>query len=85
MKILDEPLSEWEHIGEKKNINLLELYYKDSKRYGFTFQIFTFMSRLSKWKSYSEDKERGVRISERSLLSDKYIFASIMKDMEILD
>ena len=49
LQILDEPLAEWQNIGEKKNINLLEMYYKDSKRWGFTFQIFAFMSRLTKW------------------------------------
>ena len=27
----------------------------------------------------------GIRISERSLLSDRYVFASIMKDSNILD
>ena len=27
----------------------------------------------------------GVRVSERSLLSDRYVFASIMKDSELLD
>jgi deoxyadenosine/deoxycytidine kinase len=28
---------------------------------------------------------KGIRVSERSLLSDRYIFASIMRDMNILD
>jgi len=29
LNILDEPLTEWQNVGEKKNINLLGLYYQD--------------------------------------------------------
>lgn len=85
LSILDEPLSDWENVGEKKNINLLELYYKDQARWGFTFQIYAFMSRLNKWMEYSRMVGKGARISERSLLSDRFIFASIMRDTAILD
>lgn len=85
LTILDEPLSDWQNVGEKKNINLLEMYYKDQTRWGFTFQIYAFMSRLNKWMEYSQMVGRGIRISERSLLSDRKIFASIMRDTNILD
>jgi hypothetical protein len=43
------------------------------------------MSRLKKWTEYSTYEGDGVRISERSLLSDRFVFANIMKDMNILD
>ena len=43
------------------------------------------MSRINKWTEYSKMTGNNIRISERSLLSDRYIFASIMKDMNILD
>jgi deoxyadenosine/deoxycytidine kinase len=78
-------LTEWQNVGEQKNINLLGLYYDKPERWGFTFQIYAFMSRLSKWTEYSRMTGKGIRISERSLLSDRYIFASIMRDMNILD
>ena len=61
------------------------MYYQDPKRWGFTFQIYAFMSRINKWTEYSKMTGEGIRISERSLLSDRYIFASIMKDSDILD
>jgi deoxyadenosine/deoxycytidine kinase len=63
LAILDEPLSDWQNVGEKKNINLLELYYKDQARWGFTFQIYAFMSRLNKWIEYSKLTGKGTRIS----------------------
>lgn len=42
------------------------------------------MSRINKWTEYSKMTGDGIRISERSLLSDRYIFASIMRDSCIL-
>jgi deoxyadenosine/deoxycytidine kinase len=83
--ILDEPLTEWQNVGENRDVNLLEIYYKKPERWGFTFQIYAFMSRLKKWSEYSKVNGEGYRISERSLLSDRYVFASIMKDMNLLD
>jgi deoxyadenosine/deoxycytidine kinase len=50
-------------VGEKGNIDLLGLYYNKPERWGFTFQIYAFMSRLNKWTEYSRMTGRGVRIS----------------------
>lgn len=74
-------------MGEKQNINLLGMYYDDPKRWGFTFQIYAFMTRLKKWTEFSnmDSNNNEIKISERSLLSDRYVFASIMHDMEILN
>lgn len=63
ISILDEPLTEWQNVGEHKDINLLGLYYQDPQRWGFTFQIYAFMSRLNKWSEYSKMKGDGIRIS----------------------
>jgi len=77
-------LASWEKVGEQGDVNLLKLYYSDPKRWGFTFQIYAFMTRLRKWSEFSRLSCPKFKISERSLLSDKYIFASIMRDMDIL-
>jgi deoxyadenosine/deoxycytidine kinase len=42
------------------------------------------MTRLKKWTEFSAMADQQVKVSERSLLSDRYIFASIMRDMDIL-
>ena len=54
---------------------MLDLYYKKPKRYGFTFQMYAIFTRLRKMyeaKLRSPDK---VKISERSILADKYVFS----------
>lgn len=42
------------------------------------------MTRLKKWSEFSQLTCKNVKVSERSLLSDRYIFAKIMRDMNIL-
>lgn len=42
------------------------------------------MTRLVKWTEFNQLKCQKVKVSERSLLSDRYIFAKIMRDMDIL-
>lgn len=83
--ILDEPLSSWEKVGENQDVNLLGMYYEDPKRWGFTFQIHALFTRLKKWGEYTSLENSAVKVSERSLLSDRYVFASIMRDMDFLN
>jgi hypothetical protein len=45
-----EPLSKWQGVGANGTANcggnLLELFYKDPKRWGYTFQTYAFLSRM---------------------------------------
>ena len=84
LTILDEPLASWEKVGQNGNVNLLKLYYGNPQRWGFTFQIYAFMTRLMKWTEFSRLDSKQIKVSERSLLSDRFIFASIMRDTGIL-
>ena len=44
-KWIEEPVAEWQNVGGK-NINMLEKYYQEPKRWGFTFQIFAIYTRI---------------------------------------
>ena len=79
VKILNEPVGEWENIANGK-VNLLDLYYKDPNRWGLTFQNYALFTRVRRWKDNQNLADSQVRISERSLSADRYIFASVMKD-----
>jgi len=64
LNILEEPLNDWQSVGINKDVNLLELYYNEPSRFGFTFQIYAFMSRFKKWDEYSHmDGVKGIGIS----------------------
>ena len=79
VEILCEPVAEWETVANGK-VNLLDLYYKDPKRWGLTFQNYALFTRASRWKENQNNVRSSTRVSERSLLADRYIFASMMKD-----
>ena len=85
LAILEEPLASWEKAGPNGDVNLLALYYDNPQRWGFTFQIYAFMTRLMRWTEFNKVEDQRVRVSERSLLSDRHVFAAIMKDMGILN
>lgn len=54
VKWIEEPVSEWQNLGGK-NINILEKYYQEPNRWGFTFQICAIFSRI---KALNEACER---------------------------
>ena len=79
-------MNEWQHLGDKYGkggINLLESFYSDPKRWGFSFE---FYSMLTKIKTLLEraNSEKSIIIIERSILSNK-IFKEISANMGKLD
>lgn len=73
-EIVPEPVDDWQHFsGETQNINLLELFYKEPKKYGYIFQSFCFYSRLKNWTQNQHKFKEEILIFERSIYSDKFI------------
>mmetsp|Transcript_26899 Transcript_26899/g.62419 ORF Transcript_26899/g.62419 Transcript_26899/m.62419 type:complete len:427 (+) Transcript_26899:1-1281(+) len=94
-----EPLSKWQQVtgeedGEASGAtgcqggNLLDLFYKDPKRWGYTFQTYAFLSRMMaqlqspqaqlegrQSRASIEANSSSVVFYERSVFSDRYIFA----------
>lgn len=60
--IMNEPLGEWENVAEGK-VNLLDLYYKDPKRWGLTFQNYALFTRVRRWKENQEILDANMRVS----------------------
>jgi len=77
-EITKEPVSLW-----TKKVNgstsLLERYYTDPKRWSYTFESSTFMTRcnIERERQLAHSERSGLicSINERSILSGKYIFA----------
>lgn len=44
---IEEPVKDWQDLGGK-GINMLERYYKEPTRWGFTFQIYAIFTRIKK-------------------------------------
>jgi deoxyadenosine/deoxycytidine kinase len=75
---LDEPVSVWQSITDEEGRNLLELFYEDSKSWSFSLQIAAFISRLAVFKQALDKNPNSILVSERSLNTDRYIFAKML-------
>lgn len=82
---LEEPVELWNTIVDKEGITILEHYYKDNKRYAFSFQMMAYISRLSILKKAIESNQYDVIISERCLYTDKYVFCQMLYDTHLID
>ena len=76
---VDEPVQEWLNIVDENNNNLIQNFYKDKKKYGYLFQNFAYITRIKKLNDAIKNSKKQIIITERSIESDKYLFAE-MKD-----
>jgi deoxyadenosine/deoxycytidine kinase len=82
---LKEPVDDWEKIKDSNGDTMLKKFYSDQKTYSFAFQMMAYISRLkilrdviNKTKAHPEKK--FIIITERSLFTDKYVFAQMLHD-----
>jgi len=77
---LKEPVEEWDKIRDNHGVTMLEKFYSDQTRYSFPFQMMAFISRLSILKKAMSENKNSIIITERSLLTDKCVFAKMLYD-----
>lgn len=78
--IILEPVDLWINLKDK-NKNLLQYFYEDKKRWGYTFQNYAYITRISQMLKYiDKSKDDDIIITERSIWTDKYIFAKMLYD-----
>jgi len=76
---LQEPVDEWENIKNGSGQSMISLFYGDQHKYGFSFQMMAYISRLAILKRAIEEGY-DIIISERSLETDRQIFAKMLYD-----
>jgi deoxyguanosine kinase len=93
---LREPVDEWEKIKDKDGNTMLQKFYANQQEYSFAFQMMAYISRLTilretvrdimKKVSLNQDKkdkdkkDKYIIITERSLYTDKFVFAKMLYD-----
>jgi deoxyadenosine/deoxycytidine kinase len=84
---LKEPVDEWSKIKDENGTTILEKFYADQDKYSFSFQMMAYISRLKilrdTIKNIQEKEQNAskyVIITERSLFTDKMVFAKMLYD-----
>jgi deoxyadenosine/deoxycytidine kinase len=79
---LKEPVDEWCKIKDENGMTMLEKFYQDQSTYSFPFQMMAYISRLKLLKDtiQSNPCSSMIIITERSLYTDKMVFAKMLYD-----
>lgn len=81
---LQEPVKDWLNITDDQNDNILTKFYQDKNRWSYVFQNFAFITRAKimldaiKNNKYSYFEQPKVIITERSVETDKNVFAKML-------
>lgn len=80
--VVVEPVGEWMRLCNAEGRSLLELFYEDKRRWAYTFQNCAVLTRLrSAWSALGAAEAAGKRvvIMERSVLTDRFVFAEMLR------
>ena len=79
---IQEPVDTWMTIQDESGTNIIEAFYKDQTKYGFTFQMMAYISRLQRiQEAFVEAQGKyDFIICERSLFTDKNVFCKMLYD-----
>ena len=75
---VDEPVAQWETIQSEDGKNMIELFYGNTARYSFAFQMMAYISRLALLQEAMRNHPKAIIITERCLLTDYHIFAKLL-------
>ena len=71
--VLPEPVQAWMDTQDSNGKSILEHYYEDQKKYGFTFQMNAFISRVNEIEEMRKQNKLHYFV-ERSVYTDKNVF-----------
>ncbi len=79
-QLVYESLEAWQNVGGE---SLFEAYYKDGKRWAYTFQTYAFMTRIIALEEQVKKNEKPFLLAERSVFAD-YCFAKNWHDLGMI-
>ena len=82
---LEEPVKIWETIQDASGNTMIQKFYADQNKYAFSFQIMAYISRLSLLKKAIRENPGSIIITERSLNTDKMVFAKMLFDSGLIE
>ena len=83
--IVQEPVGEWMTLKNAEGKSLLELFYEDKRRWAYTFQNCAILTRLRTIRDAIATTKKRIVITERSVLTDRYVFAEMLRTSGDID
>ena len=80
VEFVEEPVNQWQNLG---GMNLLDSFYTDPKRWGFSFEFFSMLTKIKALLN-AANSDKPIIIIERSILSNK-VFMDISEELGKLD
>jgi len=77
---LSEPVDVWREIKDQDGVDLLTNFYKNQEKFSFHFQMAAYISRIAAITKLHENKKIKLIIVERSIWTDKNVFAKMLFD-----
>lgn len=81
--VIPEPVGDWLRLTNEHGESLLSLFYKDTRRWCYTFQNCALLTRLLDTEKILKawapvEGKSNIIITERSVLTDRYVFAEML-------
>ena len=80
VEFVEEPVNQWQNLN---GCNLLNSFYSDPKRWGFSFEFYSMLTKIQALLK-TADSDKPIIIIERSILSNK-VFMDLSNDLGKLD
>ena len=80
VEFVEEPVKMWQNLG---GMNLLDAFYSDPKRWGFSFEFFSMLTKIEALLN-AANSDKPIIIIERSILSNK-VFMDLSMELRKLD
>lgn len=85
VEFVDEPVGAWMTLKNAEGKSLLELFYADKRRWAYTFQNCAILTRLRAIRGALASTKKRVIVTERSVLTDRYVFAEMLRSSGDID
>lgn len=79
VEFVEEPVGAWMTLKNAEGKSLLELFYEDKRRWAYTFQNCAILTRLRAIRGALASTKKRVIVTERSVLTDRYVFAEMLR------
>jgi len=84
-EFIDEPIDEWLEMKNNQGQNLLDVFYKDKKRWAYSFQNIAYITRMKRIMNILMTSNKSLIIMDRSLEGDINTFSKMLKESGDID